>query len=54
MGFPTRSDTYRAVQPQKKARSLALGSRGIAHNDYLCSLNKGTDQLCSYSELLCS
>ena len=47
LGFPTRSDTNRAVQKQKIVRGLNisdLGSRRIA----LCGENKGNDQLRGY------
>ena len=47
-GFPTRSDTNRAVQPQKMARGLTFRIKieeGLYHP---CSKNKGTDQLHSY------
>ena len=48
--FPTWSDTNQAVQPQKMARSLKfriLKEEGLY---YLCSENKGTDQLRGYRE----
>ena len=45
--FPTRSDTRRAVQPQKMARGLKIQiqEEGLY---YLCGENKGTDQLRIY------
>ena len=48
LGSPTRSDTNRPVQSQKKARSLKFR---IYKEDGLycpCSENKGADQLCNY------
>ena len=48
--FSTRSDTNWAVQPQKMARGLKfwiLVEEGLL---YLCSKNKGADQLHSYRE----
>ena len=47
-GFPTRSDTNRAVQPQKMARGLKFWIYEEEGLYYLCSKNKGADQLCSY------
>ena len=47
-GFPTRSDTNRPVQPQKQARTLFQIKEEELY--YLCSENKGADQLCSYCE----
>ena len=45
-GFPTRSDTDRAVGPQKMARSLKFRKQeGL---DYLCNEIKGADQLHGY------
>ena len=44
-GFPTRSDTNLAVQPQKIARSLKFRIQEVKGLYYLCSKNKGTDQL---------
>ena len=48
LGFPTRSDTNHAVQPQKMARALKLRIYKVQGLYYLCSKNKGTDQLRSY------
>ena len=48
--FLTRSDANRAVQSQKTARGLKfqiLEEEGLF---YLCSENKGTDQLPGYRE----
>ena len=45
--FPTRSDTNQPVQSQKQARRLKF----LIQEEklyFLCSENKGTDQLCSY------
>ena len=49
-GFPTRSDTNRPVQSQKMVRGWKfwfLEEEGLY---YLCSKNKGADQLRSYRE----
>ena len=52
LGFPTRSDTNRAVEPQTNARCLKsdLRSRGTV----LCSKNKGADQLAATAQLFCT
>ena len=50
LGFPTRSDTNRAVQLQKVARGLKFRIYEVQGFYYLCSENKGADQLCGYSE----
>ena len=42
--FPTRSDTNRAVQPQKMARNLKFRIYEVEGLYYLCSENKDTDQ----------
>ena len=47
-GFPTRSDTNRAVQPQMIARGLKLQIYEVERLYYLCSENKDTDQLRGY------
>ena len=49
-GVPTRSDTNRAVQPQKMARGLKFRIKKEEGSHYPCSENKGADQLCSYCE----
>ena len=50
-GFPTSSDTNRAVQLQKMARGLKFGFRKYIDGlYYLCSENKGADQLRGYRE----
>ena len=46
--FLTRSDTNRPVQPQKQARSLKFWVKVEEIFYYLCSENKGANQLCSY------
>ena len=46
-GVPTRSDTNRAVQPQKMARGLKFGIKVVEGLYYPYSENKGADQLCS-------
>ena len=48
-GFPTRSDTNRAIQPQNKARSLKHWIYAEEELFYLCGKNKGVDQLCNQS-----
>ena len=45
MWFPNRSDTNRAVQAQKQARSLKFQIYEEDEVYYPCSENKGTDQL---------
>ena len=47
-GFPSRSDTNRAVQPQKMTRHLKFRIKEVEGLCYLCSKNNGADQLCSY------
>ena len=44
----TRSDTNRAVQPQKMARELKFQIKIEEGSHYPCSENKGADQLRSY------
>ena len=44
-GFSTRSDTNRDVQPQKMVRGLKFRFHEVDGLNYLCSKNKGTDQL---------
>ena len=44
-GFPTRSDTNRAVQPQKMARCLEFWIKVVEGLYYPYSENKGADQL---------
>ena len=51
MWFPNRSDTNWSVLPQKKVRLKFWIKKGEGLY-YLCSENKGTDQLCSYCILL--
>ena len=46
--FPTWSDTNQAVQLQKMARGLKF--RKVEGLHYLCSENKGADQLRGYRE----
>ena len=48
--FPTWSDTNQAVQLQKMARGLKFQIKKVDGLYYLCSENKGADQLCSYCE----
>ena len=47
---PTKSDTYRAVQSQKIARSLKFCMKEEEGLYYPLSENKGTDQLRGYCE----
>ena len=44
-GFPTRSDTNRAVQSQKMDRGLKFRIKVVEELFYPCSENKGVDQL---------
>ena len=48
--FSTRSDTNRAVQSQKMARGLKFRFKKVEELYYLCSVNKGADQLRGYRE----
>ena len=43
--LPTRSHTNQAVQLQEMARSLKFGIKKVEGLYYLCSENKGADQL---------
>ena len=45
LGFPTRFHKNQAVQPQKMARALKFQISEEEGLYYLCSKNKGTDQL---------
>ena len=47
-GFPTTSDTNHVVQPQKMARGWKFRIWNEEGLYYLCSENKGADQLHSY------
>ena len=49
-GFPTRSDKNRAVQAQKMARGFKFRIYEVDELYYLCSENKGADQLRGYRE----
>ena len=49
-GFPTRSDTNRPVQAQKRARSLKFRISVEEELYYPSSENKGADQLRGYRE----
>ena len=46
----TRSDTNRAVQPHKMARGLKFRIKKVEGLHYLCSENKGDDQLRGHRE----
>ena len=48
--FPTSSDTNQAVQLQKMARGLKFRIWIVEGLHYLCSENKGADQLRGYRE----
>ena len=48
--FLTRSDTNRAVQSQTMARGLKFRFKKVEGLYYLCSENKGADQLRGYRE----
>ena len=48
--FPTWSKTNQAVQLQKMARDLKFRIRKVEGLYYLCSENKGDDQLRGYRE----
>ena len=48
-GFRTRSNTNWTVQPQKMVRGLKFRIQEVEGLYYLCSENKGADQLCGYS-----
>ena len=48
--FPTWSDTNQAVQLQKMARGLKFRIYKVEGLYYLCSENKGADQLLGYCE----
>ena len=43
--FPTWSDANQAVQLQKMARGLKFQTLNVEGSYYLCSENKGADQL---------
>ena len=47
-GFPTRSDTNQAAQPHKMARGLKFCIHEVEGLYYLCSENKGANQLRGY------
>ena len=49
-GFPTQSDTYQAVQPQKMARGSKFQISMIEGLYYLCIENKGLVTL----QLICA
>ena len=49
-GFPTRSHTSQAAQPHKMARGLKFRIWEVEGLYYLCSENKGADQLRGYRE----
>ena len=54
MWFPIRSDTNRAVQPQKTARCWKFWIKILEESYYPCSENKVADQLRSVTaKLIC-
>ena len=52
-GFPTRSSSNSAVQPQKMARGLKFQNKEVDGLYYLCSENKGADQGSTADLCLC-
>ena len=48
--FSTRTETNRAVQSQKMDRGLTFRFKKVEGLYYLCSENKGADQLRGYRE----
>ena len=48
LGFPTRFDTNRTVQPQKMVSVLIYRIKKVEGLYYPCSEKKGADQLCRY------
>ena len=50
-GYPTRPHTNQAVQPHKMARDLKFHIQRVEGLYYLCSENKGADQLHGYREV---
>ena len=48
------SDISKAVQPQKMARGLKFRIKEVEELYYLCSENKGADQLRTAAQVLCS
>ena len=48
--FLTRGDTNQAVQPMKMARGWKFWIKDVEGLYYLCSVNKGADQLRGYRE----
>ena len=50
MGVPTRSDTNKAVQPQKMAKGLKFRIHEVEGLYYLSSENKVADQIRGYRE----
>ena len=51
--FSTWSDTNQAVQLQKMARGLKFRTEKVEGLYYLCSKNKGADQLAVTAKLIC-
>ena len=48
LGFLTRASSNWVVQPQKMARGLKFRIKEVKGLYYLCSENKGADQLCGH------
>ena len=54
VGFQTRPDTNGAVQPQKMAIGFKFRNLEVEELYYLCSENKGADQMGSYRQQICT
>ena len=52
-GFPTKSDTNRPIQSQKKARILKVWVEVEEELYYLSSENKGADHCAVTAQLIC-
>ena len=54
-GFKTpRYDRNRVVKPQKMARGLKFWIKEVEELYYLCTENKGADQLRGHLQLICA
>ena len=49
-GVVTRSHTNQSLQPHKMARGLKFRIKEVEGSYYLCSENKGAEQLCGHRE----
>ena len=54
LGFPTRSDTNRAVQPQRMATGWKFPIYVVEGLYYLCSENKGAVSFMVTTKLICA